>query len=190
VGICYGSVSRLYNWFVDVGNDTAHTITVLPGGSAMYFAATASNTAGIESMHSSEVFWSDINADIPIGEITIGTQYTIAGSGFGSTKGKVLIGNVSAKVSSWADDSITITINRVPLPAGPHDVVIKPNPNGDISPMVLPGAFTVMDPAIGSLSSDRGAPGDEITITGKYFSTRKGRVYLEDLARKKTRIVR
>ncbi len=185
--IYYGSVSRSYNWFVDVGNDTAHTITGLPGGSTMYFAATAYNTAGTESMYSSEVFWSDISADIPMSEITIGTQYTIAGSGFGSTKGKVLIGNVSAKVSSWADDSITITINRVPLPAGPHDVVIKPNPNGDISPLVLPGAFTVMDPAIGSLSSVRGAPGDEITITGKYFSTRKGRVYLEDPARGKNK---
>jgi hypothetical protein len=178
--IYYGTGSRVYNWFVDVGNDTNHTITGLPDGSNIYFAATAYSTSGSESTYSYEVFWSDINADIPISEITIGTKYTITGSGFGSTKGKVLIGNVSAKVNSWTDDAIIITANRVPLPAGPYDVVIKPNPKTDISPLVLPGAFTVTGPEIVSLSSDRGAAGDEIIVTGKFFSSKAGKVYLKD----------
>lgn len=178
--IYYGTGSRVYNWFVDVGNDTSHTITGLPDGSSMYFAATAYSTAGMESTYSNEIFWSDISADIPIGEITVGTQYTITGSGFGSEKGKILIGNVSARVNSWTGDSITITANRVPLPAGPHDVVIKPNPKTDIAQLLLPGAFTVVGPEIVSLSSDRGAAGNEIIVTGKFFSAKAGKVYLKD----------
>ena len=40
-------------------------------------------------------------------EGTVGTEITITGSGFGDAKGKVLIGTVAAKVTSWTDTRIT-----------------------------------------------------------------------------------
>lgn len=53
--IYYGTGSRAYNWFVDVGNATTYTITGLADGSTYYFAATAYDKSKKESKHSSEV---------------------------------------------------------------------------------------------------------------------------------------
>ena len=53
--IYYGTGSRSYNWFVDVGNATTYTITGLADGSTYYFAATAYDKSKKESKHSSEI---------------------------------------------------------------------------------------------------------------------------------------
>jgi hypothetical protein len=53
--IYYGTGSRAYNWFIDVGNATTYTITGLTEGSTYYFAATAYDKSKKESKHSSEV---------------------------------------------------------------------------------------------------------------------------------------
>jgi len=55
--IYYGTASRNYDWFIDVGNVTSITITDLPNGSTYYFAATAYDNSNppIESTHSDEV---------------------------------------------------------------------------------------------------------------------------------------
>jgi hypothetical protein len=55
--IYYGTASRNYDWFIDVGNVTSITITDLPDGSRYYFAATAYDNSNppIESTHSDEV---------------------------------------------------------------------------------------------------------------------------------------
>jgi hypothetical protein len=47
------------------------------------------------------------------------------------------------------------------------------------SPKLLSSAFTVKAPEIDPLSIDHGSPGDEITIPGRFFGARKGKVYLE-----------
>ncbi len=46
--------------------------------------------------------------------------------------------------------------------------------------MALPGAFTVKGPEIDPLAPDSGTPGTEIIVTGKFFSTKKGKVYIVD----------
>ena len=51
----YGTVSRNYSFIVDAGNQTTATITGLTAGATYYFAATAYNTAGVESGFSTEV---------------------------------------------------------------------------------------------------------------------------------------
>ena len=111
-------------------------------------------------------------------EGTIGTQITINGSGFGDKKGKVLIGGVATKISKdgWKPDSITCTLSKVPS-VGTHDVIIKPYKAADIP---LSNAFTVKPPEIDSLNFYHGVAGvTPITITGNFFSNKKGKVYLE-----------
>ncbi len=113
-----------------------------------------------------------------VNEGTIGTQITITGSGFGDKKGKVLIGGLKQKIDSWTPASISVTVNKVPLPAEiAYDVLIQPKGTLEIP---LFGAFTVKPPEIDSLDSYEAAPGTSITITGNFFSTKKGKVYLGD----------
>lgn len=184
--VYYGTASRVYNWFFDVGNATTYTVTGLPDGATYYFAATAYDTSNIESAYSAEAIWSEgmvdsvdpIVSDIAVKDITIGTHFTIPGSGLGTKKGKVLMGTAPVKILSWNDTSIVCSVKKVPLPSGPYDVIIKPQPYKSVSPIILPGALTVMNPEIGSLSSTDGSPGAEVTITGRFFGTKKGKLYL------------
>ncbi len=113
-----------------------------------------------------------------IGEGTIGTQITITGSGFGTKKGSVLIGGAATKIAKdgWKPDSITCIVAKA-LPAGTYHVTIKPSRQAAIT---LPNAFTMKPPEIDALDYNQGGAGDPITITGDFFSTKKGTVYLED----------
>jgi hypothetical protein len=113
---------------------------------------------------------------------TIGTQFTINGTGFGLKKGKVLLGTVAAKIAKdgWQTDSIACTVSKVPLPPGSFDIIIKPQPYKTVTPITLTNAFTVVNPEIDSESdAQHGAPGTEITIYGRFFSTKKGKVSIE-----------
>jgi hypothetical protein len=65
------------------------------------------------------------------------------------------------------------------LITGTYDITVKPKPYTTTIPITLTKAFTVRGPEIVSLSSSNGRPKDKITITGKYFSTLQGKVYLE-----------
>jgi len=62
--IYYGTGSRSYNWFVDVGNVTSYTVTGLADGSTYYFAATAYDTSNIESTYSAEVIYNSCTFSI------------------------------------------------------------------------------------------------------------------------------
>lgn len=44
---------------------------------------------------------------------------------------------------------------------------------------MLTSAFTIRGPELDDLPVSQGSPGDERTISGKFFGTRKGKVYLE-----------
>ena len=114
-------------------------------------------------------------------EGTLGTEVVLTGSGFDTKKGKVVIGNTYAKIAkdAWTDTTISFTVNKT-LPAGPYDVTIYTQPYGATPPIILPSGFTVMDPELAPLSPSSGSPGTEIAISGAFFSTKKGKVYLED----------
>jgi Fibronectin type III domain len=51
----YGTATGTYTEEIDVGNSTTVAVSNLPGQSAYFFALTAYNTAGFESLYSSEV---------------------------------------------------------------------------------------------------------------------------------------
>jgi hypothetical protein len=119
-------------------------------------------------------------ARLSVDEGSIGTELTITGSGFGTKKGKVLVGGVAPKIAKdgWADDRIVCLMTKVPSPGGAHD--IKITPYRAPSSMTLPGAFTVKPPEIDPLDTDHGKPLAPITVTGRFFTTKKGKVYVED----------
>jgi len=114
-------------------------------------------------------------------EGTLGTEVVLTGSGFDAKKGKVVIGNAYAKIAkdAWTDTTISFTVKKT-LPAGPYDVTIYTQPYGATPPIIIPSGFTVKDPGLAPLSPSNGSPGTEIAISGSFFSTKKGKVYLED----------
>ena len=123
----------------------------------------------------------NIPPEISPKEGTIGTELTIGGSGFGTKKGKLLINGIAAKIAKdgWAPNQIISTINTIPLPvdvAHPVSVVVN-----KVS-ILLDGTFTVRMPVLDELLVSTGIPGIPITVTGKFFGTKKGKVYLEDPA--------
>ena len=107
---------------------------------------------------------------------TIGTEFTITGSGFGRKKGKVLLGTAISKIMQWADDSIQCQLRKA-LPAGGYDVTIQPGTKGS-SPITISNGFTVEAPEIDSINPRSGWIGDEITVTGFFFGRTKGKVTL------------
>jgi hypothetical protein len=119
------------------------------------------------------------SVDLSPNEGTIGTQITITGSGFGTKKGKVLIGGMATKIAKdgWKPDSITSIVSRVPS-AGTHDIRVKRSKDADI-PFFK--AFMVKPPEIDFLSAYEGVVETPITISGRFFGTKKVKVYLEDI---------
>ena len=111
---------------------------------------------------------------------SIGTEITLSGAGFGIKKGKVLIGGIAPKIAKdgWTDDRIVCLLTKVPPVGGPYDITVTPYKS--TSSMTLPGAFTVKGIEIDPDVPDHGAPGTSITLTGTLFSTKKGKVSIED----------
>ena len=99
---------------------------------------------------------------------------------FGDKKGKVLIGTVAAKVTSWTNTRISATVKKVPLPVGPYKVSFSTK----FATITLPDDFTVKNPELDPLTDDNksGIPEEEIVLTGRFFGTKKGKVYLEELS--------
>jgi hypothetical protein len=108
---------------------------------------------------------------------TFGTIMTISGSGFGPKKGKVLLGSDGLKILSWSDESIQAQLLK-PISPGPYDVTIQPKEKR-VPQIVIPNGFTVKAAEIQSIEEGEGTAYDEITIGGRYFGTKKGKVYLE-----------
>ena len=115
-------------------------------------------------------------------EGTIGMELIFASSGFGTKKGKVLIGGLKQKVDSWSDTSITVIVNKLTDLATdkPYDVTIQPKEPKGAPAVVLTGAFTLKKPEIDPTSTATGIPEDEITLNGMWFGTKKGKVYIGD----------
>ncbi len=112
-------------------------------------------------------------------EGTIGTVFTIMDSGFGAKKGKVLIGGAATKVANWTDTAITAVITKAP-PPGVYDLVVTLKEPKGAAPIIMPDPFTIMAPDRASVVPDSGVAGTAVTISGNFFSSKKGKVYLGD----------
>jgi len=110
---------------------------------------------------------------------TIGTRVSIGGSGFGTRKGRVLVGNAATRIISWSDSSIEFEIRKSLVP-GPYTIEVKPKELGYTSAPIQGEEFTIIEPTIEPIDIDSGLPGDQIEISGNYFGSKKGKIYLED----------
>ncbi|MGD0918767.1 MAG: IPT/TIG domain-containing protein, partial [Thermodesulfobacteriota bacterium] len=129
---------------------------------------------GGDSTNKTGVLLRFLSSPISPDEETIGTEITITGSGYGTTKGKVLVGTAALKILEWTDSTIRGLLSKALLP-DTYDITIQPK---GASPIVLPGSFTVKPPQIDSMSSSSGSDGDNIAIYGSFFGTKKGKVTL------------
>jgi hypothetical protein len=110
-------------------------------------------------------------------EGTIGTQISIPGDSgehFGIKKGKALIGTAALKIVTWGDDAILGTITKM-LPPDAYDFTIQPKVG---SPIIHDAFFSMKPPEIDEIKPASGSNPAVITITGKYFGTKKGKVLL------------
>jgi hypothetical protein len=107
---------------------------------------------------------------------TIGTEMTVKGSGFGATKGKVLVGKAVLKILEWTDSLINCQLTKAMSP-GTYNVTIQPKARG-ASPIIFENGFTVEAPEIDSNEPTSGSTGEEITVNGFLFGTTKGKVTL------------
>jgi hypothetical protein len=105
---------------------------------------------------------------------TTGTEMSVTGSGYGTNKGKVLLGTLSLKVLEWTDTLIRALLSRSMSP-GPCDLTIQPK---KASAIVIENGFEVTAPEIRSLDPTTGSAGDEITIYGFFIGTKKGKLTL------------
>jgi len=118
-------------------------------------------------------------------EGTIGTRFTITGSGFGIQKPKVYleyeqtpgqIKKITAKVENWSDTSL-ICLWTKKLTPGTYNLFVQPK---DKNNPILLGTLSIMSPTIDMVTPGYGSVGDIIVMQGKFFSTKKPKVYLED----------
>jgi len=105
---------------------------------------------------------------------TLGSELTIRGSGFGEKKGKVLIGGAALKVTEWKPDSIKGLLSKV-VTLGSCQVAVQTKQKG-AAPITEADAFSVETPKIWRVEPDHGGVNTSVTITGKYFGTKKGKV--------------
>jgi len=109
---------------------------------------------------------------------TIGTEITFTGSGFGTKKGKVYVGDVALKVLGWTNESIRGLLTKVLFP-GKYAVKIYPKEPKEATPLTEAEAFEMKAPEIVSVTPPEGEERQEVTIHGSFFGTKKGKVYLE-----------
>lgn len=110
-------------------------------------------------------------------EGTIGTVFTIYGTDFGDKKGKILVGDIAAKVLEWTNERIHCLLSKVPLP-GVYNVKVIPKVPKGASPILFEAGFKVRSPQIDRVEPASGSPGDQITIYGGFFGKGKGKVYI------------
>lgn len=114
----------------------------------------------------------------PIG--TVGTRIQISGAGFGASKGQIFFGDLAApvKVVSWTDSLITCDVKKGMTIGEKFDVAIQPKLPKGAPPIIFENNFTFAGPEIGIMGPAQGVAGDRINISGTFFGTRKGKIYL------------
>jgi len=168
--------ARTSAWLSDTG--TISLTTSLSGHvstTQIGFAAGESLTR-IQYVSACDVTGTDVRAIIPP-EVTQGSIVTIKGSNLGTKKGKVALGTVKAKVKTWAPELIFVEFKKVPTVPGPYDSFVTPSKAPAIR---TEAAYQVKAPEVLTVSPEWGYAGDVITIKGKFFGKKKGKLILSD----------
>ncbi len=103
-----------------------------------------------------------------------GTELTITGSGFGTKKPKVYVGNTALAVTAFSATSVRARLSKAAT-AGDYAVKVQPTaPRG--AAISEAAAFTIRKPSPVSVSPALVTAGDTLTIAGRFFGTTKGKV--------------
>jgi hypothetical protein len=90
------------------------------------------------------------------------------------------MGDKPLKVLGWDNGSIRCQLSK-PLVPGVYDVTILPKGSqASLSMIQALAAFEVKPPEIDQINPGTGTAGDQITIHGRFFGTKKGKVRLID----------
>lgn len=144
----------------------------LPAGEHVIYYLAADNVGNRESLKSVNfVVAGSSQATFGIAPSSgpIGVSFVIGGSGFGSYSedySGVLLGDVTAQISSWSDSSIAAQLPGT-LAAGEHAVSVLYG----TTTLAEIGTFTVTTPSIYSIDPATGAIGMPFTLTGESFGT-------------------
>jgi hypothetical protein len=157
--------------------ETSATFTGQVGHQYSFYSRARDNVGNAEDPPSVADASTSISFAITPGEGTMGTEVTIQGHDFGSSKGKVLVDTLALNILSWEDGQIRGVLSKPMLP-GTYNVAIQPKAKG-ASQITLQNAFTVKAAEIHSIEQGSGSAYDQVTIKGKFFGTKKGKVYLE-----------
>jgi hypothetical protein len=168
------NAARSFTWTVPAGQALGSDYKVR--------VTSASNFAVFDtSDYSFTIFGSSylqVDAITP-SEGTMGTEVSLTGSGFETSTGKIYIGAAKTKILQWNAAAVEWLMSKPPLP-GVYELTIAPKMPKGVAPTVLPAYFTVKGPEIASLSKNSGFAGEQITISGNFFGTKKGKVLLTD----------
>lgn len=175
----------LTNQTLAPGTSCTVSITFMPSTAGAQSASLTINTNLVPAVAHVPLLGIGIDASTETREGTIGTVITFTDSvqGFTNKKGKVFIYDGTKKVGmkigkdGWTNDRIIATVNKALLP-GTYNVRIefKRDKNKEFYDA---GTFTYRKPVIDSLTASEGLPGSRITLAGQFFSTKRGKVYLE-----------
>lgn len=161
---------------------TTWSRVLLPPGLGLY-GVTWGNSTFVAVGYNGTILQSDplLESGPPPTEVnptegTIGTDLTITGSDFGTKKGKVLVGRTPLVVLEWADGSIRGHLTKALTP-GTYNVTIQPVEPKGAAP-ISAGSFMVKAPEIDLVDPNHGSTGGQISIHGRFFGTKKGKVAL------------
>ncbi|RJR39528.1 MAG: hypothetical protein C4576_21530 [Desulfobacteraceae bacterium] len=120
----YGTHSRIYTNFIDVGRVTRYSVTGLQEGATYYFAVTAYNTSGVESGYSNEV-----------STIFCASAISPASQSFGGSGGSATVSVTSTPGCSWSASSGVswVAIASGSSGTGNGTVVLNVAPNTGVS---------------------------------------------------------
>ena len=166
--------ARTSAWLSDTGNITLTTAMSGEVSTAQIGFVDNENLPRIQYISTCDVTGTAVRAIIPP-EVTQGSIVTIKGSNLGTVKGKVALGKVKAKVKVWTPELITAEFKKVPIVPGPYASVVTPK---KASPITTDNAYQVKAPTILSVIPDGGWAGDTVTLQGKFFGKKKGKLTL------------
>jgi hypothetical protein len=107
-------------------------------------------------------------------EGTVGTEFTISGTGFGHLQGEILLGPDPCEVLAWNNSMIVCRIVE-PLQMGEYNVTVLVRDQ----PVTFTG-FTMREPLIIPADTPSGLLSDNetVTIPGDFFGDQKGEVFI------------
>lgn len=115
---------------------------------------------------------------------SIGTESVLTGSGFGTAPGTLYIGKAKCKTLAWDDLAVRWVLKK-PMAPGAYDVTLIPKEPKGAPPIVISSCYTVNAPEISSITPPTGSVGSQITLSGRFFGTKKGKVSLVDASGKR-----